>query len=364
MARSEVYPENLTIDVILHSASGSDFGVYTLNGTIDSAPTPCPETSLYMIVCLDSNALDSGIIKGYVTGRSLNLIDIENTRYIAGRGFRLSSFVENTSQFNDGNYFNEGGLNSPNFVENSNYINIRGLDSSSFVDDTGYVVKQGLYSLDFIDKNVSHIIGEGSSSLDVAENTGVAKDTGHIIGKSLNSLGVAEYTGHIIGESLSSLGAAKNTRHIIGEGLSSLGVAEYTSHIIGKGLSSLGIAENTGHIIKRNLNLLKFIHQYYVVYRIDASNKLTSVRLIDKEVLNMLNIRKLVHKRICFQCRKLFDYPSQLKNHIQSHSGEKLYCRYKDCKTSFTLDVNRRRHEKKMHGYVHTKRKTGVYIAD
>ncbi|CAG8581059.1 10306_t:CDS:1 [Acaulospora morrowiae] len=310
MTRSEVYPENLTINVTLHSASGDGYYVYTLNNITDSS-TPCSETSLYMIVCFDSNALVSGVIKGYITERSLNLIDTENMRYIAGRGFRLSSLVENTSQFN------EGSLNLPNFVKNSNYINVRGLNSSSFVDDTGYVVEQGLYSLDFIDENVSHIIGESLNSLDVDKNTG------HIIGESLSSLGAAENTGHITGESMSSLSVAEYTSHIVGEGLSSLGVAEYTSHIIGEGLSSLGAAENTGHITERNLNLLNFIHQYYVVYRIDASNKLTSVRLIDKEVLNMPNIRKFVHKRICFQCRKLFDYPSQFKNHIRSHSGEK-----------------------------------------
>ncbi|CAG8581076.1 10307_t:CDS:1 [Acaulospora morrowiae] len=281
MAFSEVYPENIIIDITLHSTSGDGYGVYTLNNTIDNS-TPCSETSLYMIVCLDSNALTSGIIKGYVTGRSLNLIDIENTRYIARRGFRLSSLVEDTSQFNDGNYFNEESLNSPNFVEKSNYINVRWLESSSFVDDTGYFVEQGLHSLNFIDENVGHIIGESLSSLDVAENTDV-KDTSHIIGESLNSLSVDKDTGHIIRESLSSPGAAENTDHIS----------------------------------------LNFLNQYYMVYRIDDSNKLTSVRLIDKEVLNILNIRKLVHKRICLQYRKLFNYPSQLKNHIQSHSGEK-----------------------------------------
>ncbi|CAG8742996.1 1491_t:CDS:1, partial [Acaulospora morrowiae] len=203
MERSEVYPENLTIDVTLHSASGDGCCVYTLNNTIDIS-TPCLETSLYMIVCFDSNALVSGIIKGYITGRSLNLIDIENMRYIAGRGFSLSSLVENTSQFN------EGSLRSPNFAENSNYINVGGLDSSSFVDETGYVVEQGLHSLDFIDENVGHIIGESFGSLDVAENTS------YIIGESLSSLGA----GHI-GESLSLLGASENTSHIIGESLSS-----------------------------------------------------------------------------------------------------------------------------------------------
>ncbi|CAG8494268.1 2272_t:CDS:1 [Acaulospora morrowiae] len=270
---TEVYPENPTINVTLHSASGSDYGVYTLNGTIDGAPTPCPETSLYMIVCLDSKAPTSGIIKGYVTGRSLNLIDIENTRYITRRGLRMPSLVENTSQFNDENYFNEGSLNS-------NHINVRGLDSSSFVNDTGYFVEQDLHSLNFIDEN--DIIGESLRSLDVAENTDVAKDTSHIIGESLSLLSVDKDTGHIIRESLSSPGAAENTDHIS----------------------------------------LTFLNQYYVVYRIDDSNKLTSVHLINKEVLNMPNICKLVQKRICLQYRILFNYPSQLKNHIQPQSGE------------------------------------------
>ncbi|CAG8519626.1 2406_t:CDS:2 [Acaulospora morrowiae] len=173
----------------------------------------------------------------------------------------------------------------------------------------GYVVEQGLHLLDFIDENVGHIIGESFGSLDVAENTDVAKETSYIEEESLSLLGIAENTSHIIGESLSSLGAAK-----------------YTGHI--------------------SLNLL---NQYYVVYRIEESNKLTSVRFIDKEVLNMPNIHKLVQKRICLKCRKLFNYPSQLKIHIKSHSGEKLYCRYKDCKTSFTFEHNRRRHEKWMH---------------
>ncbi|CAG8670361.1 3655_t:CDS:1, partial [Acaulospora morrowiae] len=94
--------------------------------------------------------------------------------------------------------------------------------------------------------------------------------------------------------------------------LSSLGAGH-----IGESLSLLGASENTGHI---SLNLL---NQYYVVYRIEESNKLTSVRFIDKEVLNMINIRKLVQKRICLKCRKLFKYRSQLENHIKSHSGEK-----------------------------------------
>ncbi|CAG8712258.1 1267_t:CDS:1, partial [Acaulospora morrowiae] len=292
MTRSEVYPKNLTIDITLHSASGDGSGVYTLNNSIDIS-TPCSETSLYVIVCFDSNALVSGIIKGYITGRSLNLIDIENMRYIAGRGFMLSSLVENTSRFN------EGSLSSPNFAENSNYNNVGALDSSSFVDETGYVAEQGLHSLDFIDENVGHIIGESFGSLDVAENTDVAEDTSYIEEESLSLLGVAE-----------------NTSHITGENLSSLGAAEYTGHI-GESLSSLGASENTGHI---SLNLL---NQYYVVYRIEENNKLTSVRFIDKEVLNMPNIRKLVQKRICLKCRKLFNYPSQLKNHIKSHSGEK-----------------------------------------
>ncbi|CAG8607477.1 5709_t:CDS:2 [Acaulospora morrowiae] len=112
MLHPALYTKNFTILIFLYASDGDHLRYYTLSYTTESFASHS-KTSLYMIIQFDSN--DTGIIKGYLTGKSQNLIDhIEN---IAGRGPSLSSSVKNSS------HLNARGLNSPNFVKNT-YHNV------------------------------------------------------------------------------------------------------------------------------------------------------------------------------------------------------------------------------------------------
>ncbi|CAG8506082.1 15775_t:CDS:2 [Acaulospora morrowiae] len=92
--------------------------------------------------------------------------------------------------------------------------------------------------------------------------------------------------------------------------------------------------------------LLNYTHLDYVVCRVDDNSELTLICYIGEEVLNLLKERELVRKHICRDCKKLYKYPCHLRYHMQVHTNERLECRVEGCKKSYTLEVNRRRHEK------------------
>ena len=53
-------------------------------------------------------------------------------------------------------------------------------------------------------------------------------------------------------------------------------------------------------------------------------------------------------KYTCSVCQKLFERPSTLKTHMNSHTGERPFaCPNKSCKRSFTVRSNMMRHHKK-----------------
>jgi hypothetical protein len=53
-------------------------------------------------------------------------------------------------------------------------------------------------------------------------------------------------------------------------------------------------------------------------------------------------------KYTCSVCRKLFERPSTLRTHMNSHTGERPFaCLNKSCKRSFTVRSNMMRHHKK-----------------
>ncbi|CAG8550656.1 628_t:CDS:1, partial [Acaulospora morrowiae] len=103
---------------------------------------------------------------------------------------------------------------------------------------------------------------------------------------------------------------------------------DHIENIAGTGHSPSSSVKNTSHLNGRSLNEnTRFnaenlqSHKCYMICRIDGNRRLTYVRLIDDEVLNFPNIRKLVYKRKCPDCRNLYNFPGQIKSHRLKHLG-------------------------------------------
>ncbi|CAG8609238.1 6162_t:CDS:2, partial [Acaulospora morrowiae] len=100
--------------------------------------------------------------------------------------------------------------------------------------------------------------------------------------------------------------------------------------------------ESTGHIGENmngeNLDPSVFEDTGYVVCRVDDNSELTLICYIGEKVLNLLKGQELVRKYICRDCKKLYKYPSLLRDHMQVHSNERLECRVEGCKKSYTLE--------------------------
>jgi uncharacterized Zn-finger protein len=70
--------------------------------------------------------------------------------------------------------------------------------------------------------------------------------------------------------------------------------------------------------------------------------------LSDEEPTQIVPSRCAKWKYTCSVCRKLFERPSTLRTHMNSHTGERPFaCQNKSCKRSFTVRSNMMRHHKK-----------------